>query len=168
MKPNLERVYHPYWNWEEIDHNMWGSVEDTATYLRRVLKLTSDHRRYGRFMERVIHEWPVSCENALTDKNLNRKAWVGHAACALALACPEDIVRKAWGMLTDEQRTLANGEADRAIQAWENAYRQSIDLRGVLAGTLLPAGHTSGGTCKSHEVQTGTLIQSNRHSAAKK
>lgn len=52
----------------------------------------------------------------------NFKAWVGHAACALAMGCPEYIVREAWGYLTSEQQLLANKEAERAIQAWEHAY----------------------------------------------
>jgi len=64
----------------------------------------------------------------LTDSNLNRKAWIGHAACAMALGCPEDITREAWGRLTDEQRILANREAERAIQQWERGYAKSIGL----------------------------------------
>ena len=118
----LNRVYHPYWDWEEINFNMWGSVNDRATWIKRAIEFTGDHKKYGRFMMRVINEWPVSCENALTDYSINRKAWVGHAAAALAFGCPEDITRLAWGKLSDEQQLLANKEAERAIRAWENAY----------------------------------------------
>jgi hypothetical protein len=118
----LDRVYHPYWDWEEIDFNMWGSVNDRPAWIKRAIEFTGDHKKYGRFMMRVINEWPISCENALTDYSINRKAWVGHAAVALAMECPEDITRAAWGKLTDEQQLLANKEAERAIQAWENAY----------------------------------------------
>ena len=118
----LDRVYHPYWDWEEINHNMWGVVENRKLWIKRAIDFTSDHKKYGRFMMRVINEWPISCENALTDYSINRKAWVGHAAVALAIGCPEDIVREAWGKLTDEQQLLANKEAERAIQAWEYNY----------------------------------------------
>ena len=134
---NLKRVYHPYWDWEEIDHNMWGDVSDRKLYLKRAIKFTGDHKKYGRFMRRVIAEWPVSCENALTDSNLNKRAWVGHAACALAIGCPEDITRQAWGELTDEQRTLANAEADRAIQEWEYTYRKNKGILSCMAEPLL-------------------------------
>lgn len=101
---------------------MWGSVDDHSAWLERAVEFTSDHILYGSFMTRVIREWPISCENALTDPNLNRKAWIGHAACALALGCPEDITRKAWGLLTDEQRLLANKQAARSIAEWEQSY----------------------------------------------
>ena len=121
---------------------MWGTVKNRAAYVSKALAFTGDHRKYGRFMQQVIYKWPLSCENALTDYNLNRRAWIGHAAVALAIGCPEDLVRKAWSELSDEQRTLANAEADRAIRTWEHAYEQSLVLREVLAGTLLPGGYT--------------------------
>lgn len=134
----FERVYHPYWMWEEVLHNMWGTVENTNKYLKKAIEFTSDHKKYGRFMMRVVHEWPYSCENALTDSQINRRAWIGHAAVALAFGCPEDITRKAWGHLTDEQRALANKEADNAIRYWEESYRPGQDICGDLEKTLLP------------------------------
>lgn len=124
----LDRVYHHYMDWEEIDFNMWGDVNNRKSYLNKAIEFTGDYKRYGRFMMRVINEWPVSCENALTDYSINRKAWVGHAACALALGCPEDITREAWRYLTDEQQLLANKEAERAIQTWEYNYIKSRGL----------------------------------------
>ena len=104
---------------------MWGSVDNRGRWLEKAIEFTSDHKRYGRFMMRVVKEWPISCENALTDSTLNKRAWVGHAACALAIGCPEDITREAWGHLSDEQRVLANKEADAAITVWEYDYCKS-------------------------------------------
>ena len=118
----LRRVYHHYYDWEEIKHGMWSAVEDRKAWLEKAIEFTGDHRKYGEYMMRVISEWPTSCENALTDSSLNRKAWVGHAAVALAIGCPEDITREAWGKLNYEQQLLANKEAERAIQAWEYSY----------------------------------------------
>lgn len=118
----LKRVYHPYWEWEEINFNMWGVVENRKRWVKEAIEFTGDHKKYGRFMMRVVDEWPISCENALTDYSLNRKAWVGHAACALAFECPEDITREAWRYLDYEQQLLANKEAERAIQTWEHNY----------------------------------------------
>ena len=118
----LCRVYHPYYNWEEIKYNMWGTVSNKDKYLLDAIKFTSDHEVYGSYMLRVIKEWPISCENALTDYFINRKAWIGHAASALAIGCPENITRMAWRELTDVQQFLANEKARRAIQAWEYSY----------------------------------------------
>jgi hypothetical protein len=116
---------------------MWGRVENRREYVRRAIEFTGNHKLYGSFMMRVVLEWPVSCENALTDYLLNRRAWVGHAACALAIQCPEDITRSAWKCLTDEQRFLANKEATRAIQCWENTYIKNNPLCENMGNPLL-------------------------------
>jgi hypothetical protein len=137
MRHKFPRVYHPWWLWEEVKANMWGEVNDRKRYLRKAVKFTGDYKLYGKFMMRVVNEWRYSCENALTDHALNRRAWVGHAACAMAIACPENITRQAWGMLTDEQRILANKEADRAIRVWENSYAKSIGLSDNMGTPLL-------------------------------
>lgn len=133
----FKRVWHPYTKWEEIKFNMWGKVENRKEYYLLAVEFTGDHKRYGSFMQRVTKEWPVSCENALTDYFMNRKAWIGHAACALALRCPEDITRLAWKELTNEQQYLANKEAIRAISSWENMYIESEQLHRSVEGTLL-------------------------------
>lgn len=133
----LPRVYRPISDWEEVRHNMWGAVSDRSAWIERAKRFTSRHKVYGRYMRRVIREWPVSCENALTDYRINRRAWVGHAACALAFRCPEDIVRTAWGLLTDEQRILADREAERAIALWEIDYARDRGLHQYMGGALL-------------------------------
>jgi hypothetical protein len=133
----FKRVYHPYELWEEIKFGMWDDVSDEKEWLEKAILFTGDHKLYGIFMMRVISEWPISCENALTDYNINRRAWVGHAACALGIGCPEHITRKAWRFLSYEQQYLANEEASRAIRAWENDYFKSQQLRESLGGTLL-------------------------------
>jgi hypothetical protein len=141
MKAELLRVpqvYHPVQQWEEIAHNMWGKVADRNAYTQRAIQFTGNHIEYGRYMRRVCAEWPISTENAFTDPHLNHRAWVGHAACALAFNCPEDIVRQAWSYLTDEQKLLANKEASRAIADWKRAYIKDRGLRHDLAAEMLP------------------------------
>jgi len=133
----LKRVYHPWNLWEEVKFNMWGNVPNRTAAIQDAIQLTSDHCLYGSFMTRVINEWPISCENALTDYFLNRRAWLGHAACALAEKLPEDIIREAWRHLTDEQQLLANKEASRAIQTWEYAYIKDRKLYQGLGEPML-------------------------------
>jgi hypothetical protein len=73
----------------------------------------------------------------LTDLSINRKAWIGHAACAMAMKIPEDVIREAWGHLTDEQRRLANAQADDAIATWEHYYRQDKQVPENVGGPML-------------------------------
>lgn len=125
-KRQIERIYHHFHDWEEVEANMWGRVDDREDYLERAIEFTGDHNRYGEFMRKVALEWKHSCEHNLTNTTQNRRAWIGHAACAFAFGCPEDIVREAWWKLTDEQRELADMQADRAIELWEKAHLEGI------------------------------------------
>lgn len=119
---------------------MWG--EFPSCPLEDAIAFTGDHVTYGKAMARVIIEWPVSCENALTNYNINRKAWIGHAACALQIGASEAITRKAWGYLDARQRTLANREAERYIGAWEKRYIEDRKLYLDMAPSMLFEGHS--------------------------
>ena len=111
---------------------MWRkvTVEEEAEFLKKAFDFTGNHILYGYWMMRVVDEWSVSCEQNLTDDSINKQAWIGHAACQMAIECPEYITRKAWGMLTQEQRDLANRQADRGIHEWHQRHSaQSGQLR---------------------------------------
>lgn len=119
--PKETEIWHPYWVLEECKTNMWGNVKDRKTWLEKAIKFTGDHELYGKWMLKVIEQWPMSCEHNLS-KSGDKRAWIGHAAVALAIDCPESIVREAWGYLTPVQQDLANKKAEQAINKWrENA-----------------------------------------------
>jgi hypothetical protein len=121
----MRKVWHPYWDWEDWKAGMWARVSaDVERELFPIaVEFTGDPDLYGSFMMRVINEWPISCEHNLTDCSLNKKAWIGHAACALAKSLPEYIVRRAWGELSETQQTLANIKAQEAVDCWIKEYR---------------------------------------------
>jgi hypothetical protein len=118
-KPPEWEIWHPWHLWEEVKHNMWGAVRDRKEWLQKAIAFTGDHKLYGRWMLKVADAWKHSCEHNLTKLDTNRKAWIGHAAVAMAIQCPEDIVREAWGYLTEEQQAQANKRAQEAIDYWE-------------------------------------------------
>ena len=115
---------------------MWGEAPSKQDALMHAVAFTANHRLYGAYMVRVTREWRYSCENALTDSAINQKAWLGHAACALAFNCPENIVRKAWGLLTTDQQQKANNEAAKAIAAWKS-NRADQFVREDVGGQML-------------------------------
>jgi len=121
----VKRVWHPYTSWEEVAAGMWRQVagQERERLLREAIAFTGDAERYGASMLDVINAWPISCEHNLTDLGQNRRAWLGHAACCLAIGCPEDVTREAWGHLSEEQRIAADRKALTAILAWQNAYK---------------------------------------------
>jgi hypothetical protein len=128
----MNKIYHPYWLWEDWINGMWRkeSKEYEEGNMSNIIQFTGDHIEYGKAMRRVIDEWPTGCENNLSNVSINRKAWLGHAACCIQFGYPEYLVRKAWFELTDEQRDLANNEARKAIKIWEQRQRLKPTLQG--------------------------------------
>lgn len=100
---------------------MWGDYSCRATWRQMAAAFTGDAKLYGEWMLKVADQWPASCQHNLT-KPGDKRAWIGHAAVALAIKCPEDIVREAWGDLTDEQRDRANAKATEAIAYWKGKH----------------------------------------------
>lgn len=123
----MKRIYHHYLKWEEHIFGMWIKVSKAQEIklLKKAIKFTGDHKLYGSFMKRIIKEWPISCEQNLSHRTMNRQAWIGHAATCLAIKCPEYITRLAWHNLSQNQQDLANGQADKAIALWEKRYAKN-------------------------------------------
>lgn len=118
----MNKIWHHYEKWECFQNGMWSNAVKKNSLLKKAIVFTGDSKLYGSFMREVIKAWPMTCEHHLTDLNSNRKAFIGHAAACLALKCPEDITRQAWGYLSKTQQDDANLEAERAIELWELNY----------------------------------------------
>jgi len=106
-EPSDGEIWYPFHELEEANSNMCGSVSNRATWREIAILFTGNHELYGEWMMKVIDSWPKSCEHNLT-KGGDKRPWIGHAAVALAINCPEDIVREAWGYLSAEHQELAN------------------------------------------------------------
>lgn len=124
----MKRIYHHYLNWEDYIAGMWRTVsgKERAVYFDKAIEFTGNAELYGHYMMLVTELWPISCEQNLTDSNINQKAWIGHAACCLAIGCPEDITRQAWGRLTQQQQDEANNKAGDAIAYWNEKQDQKL------------------------------------------
>ena len=130
----MKRVYHPYNLWEEFHAGMWRDVNqiDDEIYYQEAIKFTGNHELYGSWMLKVTEQWKYSCEHNLSCTSMNRQAWIGHAACCLAIKCPEQITRRAWHCLTKDQQDKANKKADEAIAKWESKQYENVSKFGCL------------------------------------
>jgi hypothetical protein len=136
-KNKLHRVYRQVYDWEEMKFNMWGSIENKEECINKAIEFMNNTSLFGIWMNKVIDNWIVSCENALTDYSMNRIAWLGQAAVAYALQIPENITRTAWSKLNEKRQLLANGESERAILRWEVNYRKNKKIYNYLEEKML-------------------------------
>lgn len=126
----MQQVYYPYWLWEDYQAGMWRNVfgDERMKLLEKAIKFTGDAKLYGSYMLRVVKSWFYSCSVNFTNPSINHQAWVGHAACCLAISCPEDITRLAWHELSEQQQIDANIQADKAISLWFKKYSEGKQI----------------------------------------
>jgi hypothetical protein len=122
----MKKVWHPYWLWEDWKAGMWrkSSATDRPELLKAAIEFTGDAEKYGEAMMEIVKKWKYACEHNLTDTSTNKLAWIGHAATAFAINCPEDITRQAWGQLSQEQQDKANAKAQAALNYWIEKYEE--------------------------------------------
>ena len=126
----IPRLYYHYELWEEHHNHMWiplaGDLKNIM--LEKAIKFTGNHKLYGKYMRIITKQWIYSCAHNLSNMGINRQAWIGQAACCLAIKCPESITRLAWHYLSTKQQNKANNEADTAITLWENQFNKGYQI----------------------------------------
>ena len=126
----ISRVYHHYTKWEDHAHGMYQiTTGDNDIIINDAASLLKDDERLLKAMRHVAFQWKHSAQINMTNRNRNRQAWLGQAACCHEVNAPEELTKKAWGTLTTEERNAANAVADRVIIEWEERYNAETWLR---------------------------------------
>lgn len=116
----MSRIFHHYATWEDHQHGAYAlSCEEPDQKRTASRELLGEAERFRSVCWEVLEAWPYAAEVNMTNKESNRRAWLGQAACCFDHEAPEFIVRQAWAALTPEQRTAANRMADQVIAQWE-------------------------------------------------
>jgi len=118
----------PYEAWEDWEAGLYalpgqwsGSTDPTDAAF-----LLSDPTALAEAMRDVIKVWKVSTRENLTNGSLNQRAWIGQAACCLALGVPAFITKSAWNGLSLERQRVANRVADQIIETWRGANAETL------------------------------------------
>lgn len=152
------RKYHHYELWEDYMNGMYKQIygKERRIMLNKAISFTGDANLYGKWMLKVVELWPICCEQNLTDIHINQKAWIGHAAVCLALGCPEDITRLAWGCLSKKQQDEANNQADISLRAWNE--KQGHAIHSKVGKARLQAGNTRRSTTEAGITMQSTFL----------
>lgn len=115
----MKRIYHHYNLWEDYHAGMYDEIKygrkkrvEKAAYILGTPEICK------QAMEKVISEWKIATEYNLSNAEINRKAWLGQAACSCYANIHEDETREAWGLMTEQQRIKANQIAASIIKKW--------------------------------------------------
>lgn len=120
----MQRIYHHYEVWECWRNGFWDSASgaDKKQKIDKVVSLFSNPTETEVYMNRVIEDWKYSCEQNLSNDNMNKVAWLGQAACCILDKIPSSVTMEAWSLVPDEFKTIANSIAETIIKKWESSY----------------------------------------------
>ena len=115
-----ERIFHTYEKWECHKAGFYASRKDGMTQVaceHEYLRILSNDVLFSNALQRVITEWKYSCEHYLTNKAMNRIAWLGQAAVCISTGVPSKY-SSGWNLLNDDQQNKANEMALYYLNKW--------------------------------------------------
>lgn len=118
------RIYHTWDEWECYPAGFYENrpprgmtpkqaIDEYSVFLR-------DLPRFECALQRVLAEWPNSCEHYLSNENMNRIAWLGQAALCIDTGIPA-VFRSGFGKLTEDEKLAANLMALKYLNIWLKA-----------------------------------------------
>ena len=116
----MERIYHPYWVWEDYKKGFYDncSGDKKKFYQEKIIEMFNSETLTQDFMLKVIDEWKFSCEHNLTNNAVNKIAYIGQSACCLYCGAPHTVTMETWSKVPLENQERANKIAESVIQIW--------------------------------------------------
>jgi ParB-like chromosome segregation protein Spo0J len=114
------RIFHTYDKWECHKAGFYASKKDGMTGEQCELayaEFLSNDNLFRETLEKVITEWKHSCEHYLTNKAMNRIAWLGQASMCYATGVPSKFC-SGFNLLTKDQQNIANNTALEYLNIW--------------------------------------------------
>jgi hypothetical protein len=131
-----ERLYHPVHLWEDAKNGLFETTptaldDEGPALIAASADLLKSEDGLLSAMSHVAETWRYSAEVNLSNKSMNRRAWLGQAACCFECGANENLVKAAWWSLTEDEMAAANGIADIVIAQWEQTaegFKRGKDL----------------------------------------
>lgn len=114
------RIFHTYDKWECHKAGFYKSKKEGWTNEQcenEYVRILSNPKLFESILSKIIVEWKYSCEHYLTNRSMNRIAWLGQAAVCYESGVPS-CYSSAWSKLTKEQQNEANNVAHKYLNIW--------------------------------------------------
>lgn len=126
-----ERIFHTYDKWECYKAGFYNTTKEGMTEQeceQEYYNLLTDEDLFRQTLEKIITEWKFSCEHYLTNKSMNRIAWLGQACLCYAKGIPS-VYRSGYYLLNEDQQLKANSIALEYLNKWLlNNGRKEVTL----------------------------------------
>lgn len=122
----MNQFYEQYIYWEDYINGMYEipKNKDEKKYIELAIEILSNKELFYNTCKDLLSAWTISSKVNLTNKQCNRKAWLGQACCNFKYNVPEICTRIAWGKLSILQQNEANAIAQQIINSFELNYEK--------------------------------------------
>lgn len=131
-----DRIFHTHDKWECHKAGFYAPSKEgmkAEQCEQMYCDFLKDSERFAKTLEHVITEWVHSCEHYLTNKAMNRIAWLGQAAMCYATGVPS-VFCSGFNLLTQQEQDAANDVALTYLNKWlSNNNRQSVEMDEALS-----------------------------------
>lgn len=115
-----DRIFHTWENWECHKAGFYkskfeGHTEEQCEQM--YADFLSNDSKFREALNGVISEWENSCEHYLTNKAMNRIAWLGQASMCYATGVPSKYCA-GFNLLSEEEKLIANNTALEYLNIW--------------------------------------------------
>lgn len=131
------RIFHTFDKWESVEYGFYNQTHPKLTTLQceyKYKELLSKPDEFDKVLNKLIPEWKYSCEHNLTNKSLNRIAWLGQAAVSYKYNVPSKF-SSGWSLLTEQEQENANQVAFKHLNTWlvengleEISYEEALQI----------------------------------------
>lgn len=131
-----DRIFHTFEKWECHKAGFYGSKKDGMTSEQcenEFAAYLSKSTRFAEGLQGILDNWINSCEHYLTNKAMNRIAWLGQAAVCYSTGIPSKFCA-GWSQLTPDQQNIANELALEYLNKWMVKYdRPALTMEDALS-----------------------------------
>lgn len=117
-----------YEKWEDFQSGMYRliSEKDKDIMVINAITLLKNQIEFYQSMKEMISKWETAAKVNLTNNGINKRAWLGAAACCFKHNVPEYLTRIAWNLLNKEHQDSANETAEKIIREYNSIYAQTL------------------------------------------
>lgn len=131
-----DRIFHTFQKWECHKFGFYASSKENMTAdqcEKSFAEFISNGNEFRRALQGVIDDWVNSCEHYLTNKSMNRIAWLGQASVCYSMGIPSKYCG-GYNLLSPEEQNKANLIALEYLNKWMKKYhRQEVEMEEALS-----------------------------------
>jgi hypothetical protein len=121
----MKQFYATIWEMEDVENGMYSN-KINKMQIEKSKNLLANINKFNDTIDLVFKNWKVSTAVNLSNKSINRKAWIGQASCLFLCKSNEKETKTAWFQLSDEQREMANKIAELKIKQFEAIWNGKL------------------------------------------